>query len=154
MAFIQLVSEEGISFNVNKYFLQLYDEFFYNLVEDHLNNDIVIHFQDETNVGIEKLVNSVNWKHLSCDEHKLDNSMRIKPEEHFEPKINPISEVVFDNNNQTNEISEGDLKPNKDILDNTNYDEEGIIEGINETNKVKVKNKKKYKKQKLKTEKG
>ena len=74
MALIQIVSEEGDCFNVNKYFLQLYNTFFYNLIEDHINDDINIIFTKESNAFIELLVNNVINKHINCkDANNHDN---------------------------------------------------------------------------------
>ena len=42
MAVKQIVSEDGHCLNVNKYFLQLYNTFFYNLIEDQINDDITV----------------------------------------------------------------------------------------------------------------
>ena len=133
MAFIQLVSQGGIPFNVNKYFLQLYDEFFYNLMEEHSNNNIVIYFPDETNEGVEKLVNSVNWKHLSCSGHKHHNSFRVKSEEGPESNANQTQDDVLYNNNDKKDLFEINLKTNEDTLIYFNDDQERNLETNEET---------------------
>jgi len=131
MAFIQLVSEEGHTYSVNKYFLQLYDNFFYNLLEDHLNNDIVIHLQGESNESMEKFVNSVNWRHITCSQE------RIVPLNSDDFSLEPCGKQKLDgdlknNIDDKNEISEEDedSKPPKTTMekpDNSNDDKESIL---------------------------
>ena len=121
MTFIQLISKDGLPFTVNKYFLQLYDEFFYNLIEGHLNNDIVIYFPDESNETLERLINSINWKHLSCSSQRQVPSISIKTED-LVPKETKKSKDNFDNNNYENEMPKADLEPPKaDKKDKLDY---------------------------------
>jgi len=107
----------------------LYDEFYYNLMEDHLNNDIVIYFPEESNELMEKLVNSVNWKHLCCNEHKPVPSIKIKSNKN--PKL---EEDVGDNNSKT-ETFESNLKLIADGTDKFNKSND-VKESNSETHEL------------------
>ena len=75
MATLMLVSKEGLNFFVNRFFLQLYDEFYYNLMVDHPNDDIALYFIEESKASIEMLVNDINYKHINCQKFiNLGNS--------------------------------------------------------------------------------
>jgi len=75
MATLKLVSKEGLNFFVNRFFLQLYDEFYYNLMVDHPNDDIALYFIEESKASIEMLVNDINYKHINCQKFiNLGNS--------------------------------------------------------------------------------
>ena len=66
MAFIKLISVDGEHCLVNRYFLQLYNDFFQNLMDDHPNDDVILIFAEESYSFIESFVNNVNNKHKNC----------------------------------------------------------------------------------------
>ena len=73
MTFIQLVSDDGAQRLVNRYFLQLYNEYFHNLMVDHQNDNIVLFFTGESTAYIESFINDVNLKHINCSNLKNPN---------------------------------------------------------------------------------
>merc|ERR1712243_349171 len=106
MAFIKLVSKEGLPFLINKYFLQLYDEFYHSLIVDHLNDDITIIFTRETKASIEVLVNNVNNKHLNCEnsfKKECTNLDKTNNEYAYEASLSNQKITTPDDYNERNE---------------------------------------------------
>jgi len=104
MAFIQIISEVGVKFVVNRYFLQLYDEMFYKLMIDHPNNDIILIFVEESQTSIETFLKNVNSKHINCSNFK--NQSDENSDLMFYNKQTIMSESLNSKDNFTDDVED------------------------------------------------
>ena len=124
MAFLQIILEDGAKYLVNRYFLQLYDEMFYKLMNDHPNDDVILIFTGESMASIESFINNINCKHLNCsnftnkDTKYIDLTLNNK-QNSSENIMTENSDVIRDNSiiNGINEHSERTLDDFADVND-------------------------------------
>ena len=89
MAFIQIVSKDCDKFLVNRYFLQIYDDMFFNLMIDHQNDDITLIFTEESKTSVEAFLKNVNSKHMNCSnlKYKSDEKSLLLSNKQSKSKI-------------------------------------------------------------------
>ena len=118
--FIVIRSEDGGTLYLNRYFLQLYNKLYFNLLSDHETEDISITF---TATALSDLINFkevVEKQHLNCDSKNEEKAI----EEEIENKI--IENKIIENSLIENEILESkcdkgsspDTKEETDVKNN------------------------------------
>ena len=100
---IDLVSVEGGTLKINRFFLQLHNTFFHSLLLEHQHEDLVIIFSDTEISELKALKKSVLEKHILCASFDLS---------FFKKEVSSSKEVNVDNGEDKIDIF---LKPNNVI---------------------------------------
>ena len=118
--------KDGQSLLLNRYFLQLYDEFFNKLMLDHQDLDITVIFSEGDYGQLLEFAQKVNNFHLSCSyKTQVDTNSDIVDIVDIEPNVNEIStDQKVEIDNVEIEAENKSLKAN---ANNSNIDLEKVI---------------------------
>ena len=109
---VSLVSSDGKSLNVNKYFLLIYDDFYKSLMTEMSSYDVTIIFDDLSFHDLLVLQTNIHEKHFKCQttdedhkEHTDNNESKKNEKSDSDEKVN-ILEAINEDLNEKSLIKE------------------------------------------------
>lgn len=94
MSTLKLIASDGNTFLVNRYFLQLYTSFYWSLLDDKDEQDIVIIYDDLSSDELTLFVHDVKQKHLCCISNYSATERKPLKTNKKEPIPVPVTESI------------------------------------------------------------
>jgi len=161
---IPVVAKDGSGLYLNRYFIQLFNRFYNDLMLEHQFDGIMIHFAEESRESLQSFAKEVSERHLNCQENsknsnnypvfnnnecRKDYKFSILPDKfskHFQ-KLKPPEETehhkTVDNQKWENKKQVDNQKlENKKPVENEKWENKEQVENEKLENKVQVENEK------------
>ena len=121
---------DGRSIQVNKYFLFLYNEFYRNILNECMDEDIAFIFEGATLDDLTLLKEQIYQKHLHCGAHS-----QLSEDHQINEKIRDLNRRESDEDGKL-EDKKNDVLDQIDSINDTESDEDGKLQDKDKEDKV------------------